>query len=189
MLAGIEIAKAFAPGGAWTAVRDGEQINSKYLQIGPNSLDLTLSPVLLATGPRNAFEAIDLFNPASVVSTDTSISESGLVLQPGVLYIGASRERFKTDAPIGGKHYVQVLHGRSTLARAGLEVHQAGLADFGFSGVWVFEIQVVYPTRIYPNVRIAQVCFETLEGMPERYMGQYANQSGPRAAELGEHRF
>lgn len=91
------------------------------------------------------------------------IPETGFVLEPGKLYLGATVERTKTDK------YVPMIEGRSSLARLGLFVHvSAGFGDIGFCGHWTLEFFAAQPIRIYRDTEIAQVYFHTPEGQIDR---------------------
>ena len=101
------------------------------------------------------------------------IPEDGFMLQPGILYLGRTRERVYTP------HYVPILTGRSSVGRLGISVHvTAGLGDIGFDGTWTLEITAEYPTVIYPDVEIGQIYFETVEGSTDvQYNGRYNHQT------------
>jgi dCTP deaminase len=142
-------------------------------RLGANSYDVTLSSYLYMLKDQE----IDVRRPAETVGM--GIPEDGLVLQPGRLYLGSTVER--TNSP----HHVPMYEGRSTMARYGISSHlSAGFGDIGFSGAWTLEITVIYPTRIYPNMRIGQVFFLMPEGSTEiKYAGGYSGHygaAGPR---------
>ena len=92
------------------------------------------------------------------------IPEDGLLLKPGKLYLGRTKEHTKTN------NLVPMLEGRSSIGRLGMFVHiTAGFGDVGFEGFWTLEIFVVQPLRIYPNVEICQIYFHKIEGDFENY--------------------
>lgn len=101
------------------------------------------------------------------------IPETGLLLYPGVLYIGRTNERIATDK------YIPMINGRSSGGRLGLSVHIcAGFGDIGFDGTFTLEISVVEPLIIYPNMEVAQVCFHTPCGKTDiLYRGKYYKQT------------
>ena len=103
---------------------------------------------------------------------DIEIPEEGLILVPGLLYIGRTVEKTSTDK------YIPMINGRSSIGRLGISIHiTAGFGDIGFSGTWTLEISVVQPVRIYPNVEIAQICYFTPIGDVDKlYRGRYYNQ-------------
>lgn len=127
-------------------------------QLNPNSYNLRLHEELLVyTEP-----VIDM-KMEHVMQTVT-IPESGLVLKPGTLYLGRTREYTKTD------NLVPMLEGRSSLARLGLFIHvTAGLGNVGASGYWTLEIMCVQPIQIYPDVEICQIFYHTILGDFDRY--------------------
>jgi dCTP deaminase len=111
------------------------------------------------------------------------IPEDGYILKPGYPYLGATVE------VVGSDTFVPVLHGRSSWGRIFLSPHYtAGFGDTGFKRRWTLEIVALYPTLIYPNMRIAQVSFETTVGeitsYEERAASKYATQDDPTASML-----
>lgn len=85
------------------------------------------------------------------------IHSSGLVLQPGVLYLGRTMEYTETHK------FVPMLEGRSSVGRLGISIHStAGFGDIGFCGYWTLEISCVQPVRIYPGVEICQIYYHTI---------------------------
>ncbi len=114
---------------------------------------------------------------------DLSIPPAGLVLMPGLLYLGHTIERAGSTC-----RYAPVLEGRSTWARLGLQVHlTAGVGDVGYGSVagkgqWTLEITVMTPVRVRPGDPICQIMFHETEGPEQLYAGRYAHQSGPTAA-------
>lgn len=137
-------------------------------QLNPNSYNLRLAGELL----RYTTPVLDVKRPNPYERI--LIPEEGLVLQPGVLYLGRTEEYTRTDG------VVPMLEGRSSIGRLGLFVHvTAGFGDVGFSGFWTLEMQVVMPVRIYPGIEICQIYYHTLEGEYETYSsGKYQNNKG-----------
>src|SRR5260221_2816226 len=90
-----------------------------------------------------------LFQKVLKLSRDTYFDEftldsSGLVLEPGVLYLGATFE------VVGSAKYVTTLLGRSSMGRLGLFLNVT--ADLGHAGSvsrWTLEMKVGQPLRIY----------------------------------------
>ncbi len=116
------------------------------------------------------------------------IPPEGIVLWPGVLYLGHTMERTHCN------NLVPVLEGRSSVARVGVTVHEtAGFGDNGFDGQWTLEIRSTFPVRVYAGSQIAQVSFEQVQGVPlPKYSGKYQGQTGPKPSgwwkELAEHK-
>lgn len=114
---------------------------------------------------------------------DLIIPEDGLILYPGILYIGSTNER----TLVKGLH--PTISGRSSTGRLGLAVHiTAGFGDNGFDGTWTLEITVEHPLKIYPNKEVCQVSFNTVVGNTKDpkniYNGRYQHQKGPTASRM-----
>lgn len=91
---------------------------------------------------------------------EVEIPEEGIVLIPGELYLGCTVEKFETE------DYIIMFEGKSSLARLGLFSHiSAGFGDYGFIGHLTLEFSCVKPIRIYKNMPVGQVYYETMEGM------------------------
>lgn len=129
----------------------------RALEKYPNNESYHLSPLDM----NKDYPTMDLFIP-----------EEGLVLWPGVLYIGRTIERTATDK------FIPMINGRSSVGRLGICVHiTAGFGDIGFDGTWTLEITVAEPVRVYPSTEIAQVCFFKPAGRVKKlYKGRYQNQ-------------
>ncbi|TYB31903.1 MAG: dCTP deaminase [Candidatus Mcinerneyibacterium aminivorans] len=127
-------------------------------QLNPNSYNLRLHN-------RIAFyekEVLDMKSPNKIKKID--IPEDGLLLKPGKLYLGRTKEYTSTDK------YVPMLEGRSSIGRLGLFIHvTAGFGDVGFSGYWTLEIFCVQPVKIYPGVEICQIYYHTIKGDYDKY--------------------
>lgn len=102
------------------------------------------------------------------------IPESGLILQPGILYLGRTVEYTATN------NLVPMIEGRSSIGRLGLFIHiTAGFGDVGFKGFWTLEIFCVQPIRIYPTIEICQIFYHTIEGDFVNYTSnKYQNNQG-----------
>ena len=117
--------------------------------------------------------ALDMKKQNQLITFD--IPEEGYVLRPGVLYLGRTIERTKSDC------FIPMIDGRSSIGRLGIWIHvSAGFGDIGFDGTWTLEITAIEPVRIYPNVEIGQVCFHKPYGEVENlYRGRYYKQEDP----------
>lgn len=94
-----------------------------------------------------------------------------------------------TEEFVGTDHYVPHLHGRSSIGRSFISVHHtAGWGDVGFRGSWTLEITCEHPVRIYPGMRICQLAFETVVGEVMSYGtrdgSKYQNQTAPGESRL-----
>lgn len=163
---------------------------------GPNSYDVTLADKLLvyAIGGKSSlyWDASGKWCSGPVLDTkqinytmQKDIPPDGLVLVPGVLYLGSTVERTMTSG------LVPWLDGRSSIGRLGCQIHAtAGRGDDGFGEqvdggcAWTLEITVTHPLRIYSGERIGQLTFLTLDGKRNPYRGRYGKQTEPTASRL-----
>jgi dCTP deaminase len=134
-------------------------------RLNPNSYNLTLHNKLLVYD--NTVLDMKQPNPAHEIT----IPDEGLLLEPGRLYLGRTREFTKTDC------FVPMLEGRSSTGRLGLFIHvTAGFGDVGFSGYWTLEIFCIQPIRIYPGAEICQIYYHSILGDYDLYSsGKYQN--------------
>lgn len=150
VLTGSAIAEAVQRGDIQIEPFDARLLN-------PNSYNVRLGGKLIVYKEK----VLDVRVPNEYQYID--IPETGLVLEPGRLYLGATVERTKTDK------YIPMIEGRSSLARLGLFVHvSAGFGDIGFCGHWTLEFVAAHPIRVYRDTEVAQVYFHTPEGKIER---------------------
>ena len=136
--------------------------------LNPNSYNLTLHNELIVYEDA----VLDMKKRQNI--KHLTIPDEGLVLQPGVLYLGRTVEYTETHG------YVPMLEGRSSIGRLGLFVHVcAGFGDVGFKGFWTLEIHCVQPIRIYAGVGICQIYYHAIEGEYEEYKsGKYQDNKG-----------
>lgn len=121
--------------------------------LGANSYDVHLSPHLAVYHHKildaKIHNTIEHF----------SIGTEGFVLEPGILYLGATEEYTETH------HYVPFLEGKSSTGRLGIHIHAtAGKGDIGFCNTWTLELSVVQPVRIYAGMPIAQLIYFKTDG-------------------------
>lgn len=87
------------------------------------------------------------------------IPGEGMILVPGKLYLGVTREYTETH-----KH-VPFLEGKSSIGRLGIDIHAtAGKGDIGFCNTWTLEISVRQPVRIYAGMPIGQLIYFEVSG-------------------------
>ena len=136
--------------------------------VNPNSVNLTLHNELMV------YEEAVLDMKKRQRTKTLIIPDEGLILRPGVLYLGRTVEYTKTYG------YVPMLEGRSSVGRLGLFVHVcAGFGDVGFEGFWTLEIHCVQPVRVYANVAICQIYYHAIEGEYDVYTsGKYQKNTG-----------
>lgn len=137
-------------------------------QLNPNSYNLKLHHELMVYDEP----ILDMKKKHRV--KNISIPDEGLILQPGMLYLGRTVEYTSTDA------LVPMLEGRSSIGRLGLFIHiTAGFGDVGFSGYWTLEMFCVQPIRIYAGVEICQIFYHTIEGSYDPYVSnKYQHNKG-----------
>ena len=117
-------------------------------RLNPNSYNLRLHNELLV------YDSHVLDMKVKNETKTISIPPEGLVLEPGIVYLGRTVEYTKT------LNHVPMLEGRSSIGRLGIYIHvTAGFGDVGFSGYWTLEISCIQPVRIYPNVEICQIFY------------------------------
>lgn len=154
ILTGLEIVKE------WKAQRICIQPFSVD-QINPNSYDFRLANII------KVYTNHVLDSRKTNSDIEILIPEEGLVLQPGRVYLGCTKERMGSD------HYVPIIHGKSSIARLGLFIHvTADLIDIGFHGQWTLQMNPIQPVKVYPDMRIGHVTFSKVFGeivlSPER---------------------
>lgn len=141
MLTGLEILEQIKNGNIKIEPFSDDQLN-------PNSYNLTISNKLayftndlLDLKGHNKLEVVD-------------IPEEGYLLVPNTLYIVSINEYTET------LNYIPFISGRSSIGRMGISVHPtANMGTNGYKGYWNFNIWVVRPVKIYPNMKIGQIYF------------------------------
>ena len=136
--------------------------------LNPNSYNLKLHNELLIYDET----CLDMKKPNKTKAL--TIPEEGLVLEPGLLYLGRTMEYTETN------NCVPMLEGRSSVGRLGLFIHvTAGFGDVGFKGYWTLEIHCIQPIRIYAGVALCQIYYHSIEGAFDPYIsGKYQNNTG-----------
>ncbi len=98
------------------------------------------------------------------------IPEEGIVLKPGILYLGATAEYTETH------NAVPFLEGKSSTGRLGIDIHAtAGKGDVGFCNHWTLEISVAMPVRVYAGMPIGQLIYFQVEGAIENLYNKKPN--------------
>ncbi len=131
----------------------------------------------------NPFYLIDPTNPEHHETMDIKIPKTGLILSPAIGYLGSTVEYTET------RNLFPYIDGKSSVGRNFiLNHHTAGRGDDGFCGEWTLEIRVLYPTVVYPNMRIGQIYYEKFSGNRLSYdknpTSHYNGQRGPTAAAI-----
>ena len=131
-------------------------------QIGGASVDLTLDGRfwVFKTGYANSHRPVDLDHVSFEEATE-ELRQKSVVLAPGQIVLGITKEKIKLPADIMGR-----LEGRSRYARMGLAVHiTSALVQPGSDNHQVLEIVnfAPFPVKISEGMRISQVVFEYLK--------------------------
>jgi len=109
--------------------------------------------------------------------------DEAFILHPGEFVLGSTLEVITLGDDLAAR-----LEGKSSLGRLGLLTHStAGFIDPGFSGHVTLELSNVanLPIRLYPGMKIGQVCVLRLSSPAEHPYGssvhgsRYQDQRGP----------
>ena len=126
--------------------------------LNANSYDLSLHHEMLV------YEEVVLDAASPNRYRRVEIPESGLTLQPGLLYLGRTVEHTET------RGLVPMIRSRSSIGRLGLVVNPGGsIGDAGYCGTWTLEMHCVQPVRIYPGMRICQIYYLQMHGAPGQH--------------------
>ena len=105
------------------------------------------------------------------------------ILHPGEFVLGSTYEVISLSDTLASR-----LEGKSSLGRLGLVTHStAGFIDPGFSGHVTLELSNLanLPIKLYPGMKIGQICVFTLSSPAEHpygssiYGSRYQDQRGP----------
>ena len=109
--------------------------------------------------------------------------DEAFILHPGEFALGATFEQISLPDDVAAR-----LEGKSSLGRLGLLTHStAGFIDPGFSGHVTLELSNVatLPIKLWPGMKIGQLCFFRLTSPAEQPYGsgasgsRYQGQRGP----------
>ncbi|MGH3095746.1 MAG: dCTP deaminase [Streptosporangiales bacterium] len=110
-------------------------------------------------------------------------ADEPFILHPGEFVLASSYEQVTLPVDLSAR-----LEGKSSLGRLGLLTHStAGFIDAGFSGHVTLELSNVatLPIKLWPGMKIGQMCFFQLSSPAERPYGsgatgsRYQGQRGP----------
>lgn len=122
-----------------------------HTALGSNSYDIHLHDKLTRI---RAGATLDCAKDNSRLEETISIPMEGLVLIPGILYLGTTIEYTET------LNCVPFLEGKSSIGRLGISIHvTAGKGDIGFKGHWTLEISVIQSVRVYAGMPIGQIIY------------------------------
>jgi dCTP deaminase len=115
-----------------------------------------------------------------------TVGEEPFILHPGEFVLGSTYEVVSLPDDVAAR-----VEGKSSLGRLGLLTHAtAGFVDPGFSGHVTLELANVatLPIKLYPGMKIGQLCFFRLSSPAEhpygseKYGSRYQGQRGPTAS-------
>lgn len=113
-------------------------------------------------------------------------ADEPFVLHPGEFVLGATLELVTLPDDVAAR-----LEGKSSLGRLGLLTHStAGFIDPGFTGHVTLELSnaATLPIKLWPGMKIGQLCFFQLSSAAEQPYGsgaagsRYQGQRGPTAS-------
>ena len=143
--------------------------------VQPSSVDVRLDR-LFRVFENHRYPVID---PAADQSELTRMVEPAgqdpFILHPGEFVLGATYEQVSLGSSVAAR-----LEGKSSLGRLGLLTHStAGFIDPGFTGHVTLELSNVatLPIKLYPGMKIGQLCFFQLSSPAEHPYGDSANLS------------
>ncbi|MBK3625733.1 deoxycytidine triphosphate deaminase [Streptomyces sp. MBT49] len=147
-----------------SAVQCGEITIDPYdpARLSPNAYDWRLGDTIRTCDG-------DLDAAAPTAFTEQTIAATGLVLEPGLLYLGVTLER------TGSETYAQMLNGDRTTGSLGIWVHvSAPLGHQGHAIRWTLEIRAARPVRVYAGMTFGKLVFFTAYGTADSYQRRIA---------------
>ncbi|WP_435108845.1 dCTP deaminase [Nocardiopsis synnemataformans] len=126
-------------------------------QVSANAYDWRLGAELRRCAP-----VLDAAHPTAY--TPVPLPAEGVVLEPGVLYLGRTLEYTASET------YAQRLYGSQDSGALGIWVHiSAPLGHQGHAIAWTLEIRVVHPVRVYPGMPLGKLTFHSTLGQAVSY--------------------
>lgn len=159
------------------AIKNGEIIIKDFdsKRLGPASYDICLGTKFLVTQSHST-KLIDPEKKIFANMYEAQIKEGEeYILHPGVSILGTSKDYF------GSRKYLVQLHGKSSLARIGLLVHNtAGLINPGHFLNITFELCNLnkVPIVLRPGMQIGQITFSELSGVSQKDYADYGRYNG-----------
>jgi dCTP deaminase len=151
--------------------------------IQPSSIDVRLDK-FFRVFDNHKYPHIDPAADQSDLTREVEVgNDETFVLHPGEFVLGSTFEVVGLPDDIAAR-----LEGKSSLGRLGLLTHStAGFIDPGFSGHVTLELANVatLPIKLYPGMKIGQLCFFRLSSPAEnpygsaKYGSRYQGQRGP----------
>ena len=154
--------------------------------VQPSSVDIHLDR-FFRLFDNHKYPVVDPVADQPELTRLIEVSADGeFVLHPGEFVLGATYERVTLADDVAAR-----LEGKSSLGRLGLLTHStAGFIDPGFSGHVTLELSntATLPIKLYPGMKVGQLCFFQLSSPAERPYGagatgsRYQGQRGPTAS-------
>jgi dCTP deaminase len=154
--------------------------------IQPSSIDVRLDK-FFRVFDNHKYPHIDPAADQSDLTREIEVaSGEEFILHPGEFVLGSTYELVSLPDDIAAR-----LEGKSSLGRLGLLTHStAGFIDPGFSGHVTLELANVatLPIKLYPGMKIGQVCYFRLSSAADNpygspaYGSRYQGQRGPTAS-------
>ena len=151
--------------------------------IQPSSVDVRLDK-FFRLFDNHKYRVIDPAQDQADLTRLVEVEPSeGFVLHPGEFVLGSTLETVSLPDDLAAR-----VEGKSSLGRLGLLTHAtAGFVDPGFSGHVTLELANVatLPIKLYPGMKIGQLCFFRLSSPAEhpygsaKYGSRYQGQRGP----------
>lgn len=178
ILSSHDIQRSIGYGGI-SAHRGGEK-----LSIEPASMDVHLGEDIAYTTRE---KVVDVTDPDTYPEYNYCPVDNAHIF-PNEFWLATTEETIEVP-----KDKVALLHGRSSVGRLGLFIHNAGLIDPEFAGEVTLELfnAESYPMKLKEGMRIAQVTFHDLKTAPDvgysKHNGnKYDGQSGATPSKLYE---
>ncbi len=154
--------------------------------IQPSSIDVRLDK-FFRVFDNHKYPHIDPAEDQSDLTREVEVgSDDAFILHPGEFVLGSTYEYVSLPDDVAAR-----LEGKSSLGRLGLMTHStAGFIDPGFEGHITLELANVatLPIKLYPGMKIGQLCFFRLTSAAEnpygsaKYGSRYQGQRGPTAS-------
>ena len=151
--------------------------------VQPSSIDVRLDR-FFRVFENHRYPHIDPAQEQSELTREVEpIGDEPFILHPGEFVLGSTYEVVSLPDDVAAR-----LEGKSSLGRLGLLTHStAGFIDPGFTGHVTLELSNVatLPIKLYPGMKIGQLCFFRLTSPSEHPYGsaasgsRYQDQRGP----------
>jgi dCTP deaminase len=151
--------------------------------VQPSSIDFRLDK-FFRVFDNHKYPTIDPRADQSDLTREIEVTgDEPFILHPGEFVLGSTYEVVTLPDDLAAR-----VEGKSSLGRLGLLTHAtAGFVDPGFSGHVTLELANVatLPIKLYPGMKIGQLCFFRLSSPAEhpygsaKYGSRYQGQRGP----------